>query len=152
VGIALGLRIQGRPNRVFCLVGDGECNEGSIWEAALVAAHLQLDNLICIIDDNHSSLLPMHSLEKKWCAFRWDVSLAMGHSADSLGYALEDIPTPPLSHPPLVAGARPWPQWPVCIIAETTKGKSVARMENNPQWHHRVPTDEEYVAIMKEIA
>lgn len=139
VGIALGLRMRGMPNRVFCLVGDGECNEGSVWEAALLASHLRLSNLCCIVDDNKSSLVNLEPLAEKWLAFGWPAEWAGGHSRESLIRAL--------SRPRRRAsqgGDRPQ-----CVIAETVKGKGVPMMEKDPgQWHHRIPNGDEYRHII----
>ena len=138
VGIALGSKIQKISNRIFCLVGDGECNEGTIWEAALLASHHQLSNLCCIIDFNHSTdrALKLGDLSEKFKSFGWVVVTIPGHDHIAIEKALSNFHK----------------QKPLLIIAETTKGNGVKRMENEPAWHHRTPNAEEIKSIMEELA
>jgi transketolase len=138
VGIALGSKIRQFENRIFCLVGDGECNEGTIWESALLAAHHQLSNLCCIVDYNHSTdrALELGDLEGKFMSFGWDVLTINGHDHEEIYRAL----THRHQNRPLV------------IIAETTKGSGVRRMENEPAWHHRSPNAEELKSIIEELS
>ncbi len=140
-GIALGLRIQGKNNRVFTLLGDGECNEGTIWETALVAARQKLGNLVAIVDFNGSAaqILPVDPLADKWRAFGWQVFEVDGHDEEqlarvfsSLNYVLEGIPT--------------------VIIAHTVKGKGVTFIEGHGKWHHRIPNKEELQQIYAELS
>lgn len=138
VGIALGLRIRKVNRRVFVLVGDGECNEGSIWESALLAAHHKLSNLTCIVDYNHSTdrALLLGDIAAKFNTFGWSATNINGHNHD----AIYDALTKPGSDQPYV------------IVAETVKGFGCEQMENNPAWHHRVPTRDELSAILRELS
>lgn len=138
VGMAMCLRWRGINRRVFVLMGDGECNEGAVWEAALLAAHQRLDSVTCIVDHNHSTDLKVGvgDLTAKFRAFGWQARETDGHCHSSLQRLL----------------ARPGFYMPTAIIAHTTKGHGVERMEGNPEWHHKVPTAEEYEEIMEELA
>ena len=139
IGMALGMRIRKANQRVFVLVGDGECNEGSVWEAALLATHHNLSNLTCIVDYNHSTdrALALGDVADKFLEFGWFPVEVNGHNHDDIyegiDYATEDRCRPGV------------------IVAETTKGKGCKRMENNPAWHHRVPTQEELAEILEEL-
>ena len=134
VGMAMASKIKGDSSHIYCLVGDGECNEGSIWESALIASHHGLSNLTCIIDYNHSTdrALSLDNLACKFSSFGWRVFTANGHSHKELKRVL----SPCVQEKPIV------------IIANTIKGNGVAVMENNPEWHHRVPTEEELAHIL----
>ena len=138
VGMALGMRIRRVKNRVFALVGDQECNEGSIWESALLASHHQLSNLTCIVDYNHSTdrSLLLGDLNTKFEAFGWKTLRINGHDHDEIYASL----------------TQPRINRPLAIVAETIKGYGCKQMENNPAWHHRSPTKEELPAIMEELA
>jgi transketolase len=138
VGVALGLRIRDINRRVYVLVGDAECNEGSIWEAALLAAHHKLANLTCIVDHNHSTdrALGLGNLANKWEAFGWTASTINGHDHQQIHDALKHSS----------------PDRPTVIVAETIKGFGCKQMENNPAWHHRSPTKEELPLILEELA
>ena len=137
VGIALGSKIQHIGNRIFCLIGDGECNEGTIWESALLAAHHQLSNLCCIVDFNHSTdrALRLGDLAAKFESFGWVVIVISGHDHEAIRQALNNIQK----------------EKPLMIIAETTKGHGIKRMENEPAWHHRSPDAEELKSIIEEL-
>ncbi len=141
VGIALGLRIRGMNNRVFCLLGDGECHEGTVWEAANVANNLCLGNLCAIVDWNGSAaqLMPLDDLPAKWRAFGWKAVEVDGHSDESLADAFGQFD-------PNSTGR------PFVVVATTTKGKGVSFVEGHGAWHHRVPNDDEILRIMKELA
>lgn len=141
VGIALGLRIQGRRNRVFVLCGDGECNEGTIWESALVAANLRLGNLCCIVDLNGSAqqILPVQPLADKFRAFGWRADEIDGHDLASIRAGLDRLEFD------LEAA-------PQAIVAHTLKGKGVPLLEGHGIWHHRIPNDAEYRQIMEALA
>ena len=133
LGIALGLKMLNKPNKVIVLIGDGESNEGTIWESALVAANYKLGNLCVIADHNGSAdlILPITNPEEKWSAFGWNVYSIDGHDMNQFGMALEKIDFKHGS-PPNV------------IVAHTKKGKGVPFMEDNfGYWHSRVPTEEE---------
>jgi transketolase len=141
VGIALGLRIQGRNNRVFALLGDGECHEGTIWESANVANNLQLGNLCAIVDWNGSAaqLMPRDDLPAKWRAFGWEVQVIDGHSPDELTKAFSSLTFSERATPKVV-------------IARNTKGKGVSFVEGHGKWHHRVPDEQEMAGIREELA
>jgi transketolase len=135
VGIAMALKIQKNPARVFCLVGDGELNEGSMWESFLLAAHHHLSNLTCIVDYNHSTdrAVDISDLSAKLRAFNWETLEVNGHSHDALRLALQTKSE----------------NQPVAIIANTIKGNGCARMENNPEWHHKSPNEEQLKEILE---
>lgn len=137
VGIALALRIKQSERLVYCLVGDGECNEGSIWEACLLASHHQLNSLCCIVDCNRSTdrALPMEKLDDKFRSMGFDTVVVDGHDQEALAYAL---------------GSGPWKK-PHAVIAHTVKGKGCAAMENNPAWHHRSPSPDELESLIAEL-
>jgi transketolase len=143
-GMALALKRQGKPGRVFCLMSDGECDEGSNWEAILFAPHHKLDNLTVIVDYNHiqslgatKDILDLEPFEGKWKAFNWGVRTVDGHDVPGLLATLGELPLKP--------GA------PTCIIANTIKGKGVSFMENTVLWHYRCPTDDDLAKAKKEL-
>jgi len=138
VGIALGSKIRKLKNRIFCLIGDGECNEGTVWESTLLAAHHQLSNLCCIVDFNHSTdrALKLGDLEQKFKSFDWDVLVISGHDHEKIYRAL----------------TAPHPNKPLVVIADTIKGCGVKCMENEPAWHHRAPNSEELKNILEELS
>lgn len=141
VGTALALkRKKNYTSRVFVLIGDGESNEGQIWEAAMAAAHFKLDNLVVIVDKNQlqydgstAEVLNMFDMQKKWEAFGFDALQINGHSAEALISAFSTRTDKPLA-----------------IIAETIKGKGVSFMENNPVWHNNRLTQAEYEQALAE--
>ncbi|MCL4367011.1 transketolase [Patescibacteria group bacterium] len=137
VGMALGLKILGNRSKVFCLVGDGECNEGSIWESILIAAHHQLDNLACIVDYNHSTdrALQLGNLKQKFNSFGWETVRINGHNHQEIYQALKQKTD----------------KKPYCVIAQTIKGYGCKLMENNPAWHHKAPNEEEFKEIMEQL-
>jgi transketolase len=141
-GMALAAKINKDKHNIYVLMSDGECDEGSNWEAALFAPHHKLDNLVVIIDRN--KLQSIHSTEDtlglepfvdKWRAFGWNVVDVDGHDFEQLINAFNSKIT----------------SKPLCIVANTTKGKGISFMENNTLWHYRSPQDEEYEAAMKEL-
>jgi transketolase len=138
VGMAMALKINQQSGRIFCLVGDGECNEGAIWEAALLAAHHKLQNLFCIVDFNHSTdrALELGDLSGKFSAFGWDVIQIDGHNHVEILNALQ----------------KKSQEKPVAIIAETIKGKGVKMMEGDPSWHHRSPTEADLKTIFEDLS
>jgi len=138
VGMALGSKIRHIDNRIFCLIGDGESNEGTIWESALIAAHHKLSNLCCIVDYNHSTdrALTVGDLVDKFRSFGWDATQIQGHDHDQIYRAL--------IHRDKIR--------PTVVVAETTKGKGIKQMENEPAWHHRAPSDDELNNMLKELA
>lgn len=133
VGMALAKRITGQDGRIVVLIGDGEANEGTVWESALLAGHHALENLVCIVDHNHSTdrALMVDSLAAKFAAFGWNAVEIDGHDHPSILQALTLAPT----------GA------PTVVIAETIKGRGIAQMENNPAWHHASPTAADLVEM-----
>ncbi len=144
VGAALGARMRGETWRVFVLTGDGELQEGSNWEAAMTAQHYGLENLVVIVDRNRiqqgdftEKTLKMEPLADRWRAFGFAVVEADGHDCK----ALRDR----LSRVPFEAGK------PSCLIANTVKGKGVSFAENQPAWHHGVPTREHLAAAASEL-
>ncbi|HVM62640.1 MAG TPA: transketolase [Verrucomicrobiae bacterium] len=143
VGMALAGKMDGAPYRVFTLMGDGELAEGSNWEAAMAAAHYDLDNLTAIIDHNTLQITgptrdvcSNEPLDEKWRAFGWTVATVNGHDFAALTEALSK---------PAEPGK------PTCIIANTVKGRGVSFIENTTQWHHRVPTESEFQQAMREL-
>tara|TARA_B100001059_G_scaffold189256_1_gene191897 strand:- start:24496 stop:25176 length:681 start_codon:yes stop_codon:yes gene_type:complete len=140
VGCALGLRIQNMKNRVFVLLGDGECHEGTIWEAANVAANQHLGNLVAIVDWNKSGsqLMPIDDLPSRWASFGWDVHQVDGHQRDAISDVFSCLQYASTGCPSV-------------IIANTIKGKGVSFLEGHGIWHHRVPSDAEYQKIMAEL-
>jgi transketolase len=139
VGIAMGAKIQGKDLRVYTVVGDGECNEGTIWESALLAAHHQLDNLCCIVDYNHSTdrALGVGNLVEKFHSFGWNAIEINGHDHALLYTHLSQVPQKT--------------GMPTVLVAETIKGYGIPSMENQPAWHHKSPSTEEITGIIKEI-
>ena len=144
VGMAKALKLANNPARVFVLMSDGECDEGSVWEAALFAQHHQLDNLVAIIDYNKiqslasvAETLRLEPLRAKWEAFNWSVREADGHDHKALIQALADLPA--------VQGK------PTVVIAHTVKGKGVSFMENTVLWHYRTARGDEYECALREL-
>lgn len=145
VGMALGLKMDGRDARVYVLLGDGELNEGQVWEAALAAAKFGLDHLLAIVDYNNlqldgrcSEVMPIEPLADKWRAFNWAVFEVDGHSMRQIVETIEATQA--------VAGR------PSVIIAHTVKGKGVSFMEDQCDWHGRAPNDAEFERAMAELA
>jgi len=138
VGMAMGLQMLGINRRIFVLMGDEECHEGSVWEAALLAAALQLTSVTVIVDDNQSSArsVGVGDLAAKFGAFDWQAIHVDGHDHETLVRAL----------------AHSHPRRPTAVIAHTVKGNGCKRMEGNPAWHHRVPTETELAEILEELA
>jgi len=131
VGLAMAKKIKGENGRVFCLIGDGECNEGTVWESAMIAAHHKLDNLTVIIDQNHSSdrALDNKSLYEKFWAFGWNAGTPnSGHDQDSLELWLSST-----------AGDGK----PVMLLCNTIKANGVPFMQS-PEWHNKKITQQDY--------
>lgn len=144
-GTALAAKMDNLSYRVFTLLGDGELPEGSNWEAALSAAHYKLDNLCAIIDLNGlqisgptKDVCNTEPLDKKFESFGWAVRHVDGHDLQALKDTFEALPFEK--------------DKPSVIIAHTTKGKGVSFMENEPKWHHGVPTKEQYQIAMEELS
>jgi len=143
-GMAYAAKIDQKSFRVFVLLSDGECDEGSNWEAILFAAHHHLGNLVAIVDYNKlqslgppSETLGLEPFGAKWRAFGWQVKEVDGHDHEQLIASL-DIPVE-CGYPP------------TCVIAHTTKGKGISFMENTVLWHYRSPQGEEFEAAMAEL-
>lgn len=137
VGMALGEKIKGTNNKVFVIIGDGESNEGTIWESALLAPNHKLNNLYCIMDYNHSNdrALKIDNILEKFKSFNWYCIEVDGHNQEEILSALTTESDKP-----------------IFILANTIKGKGCKIMENNPEWHHKSPNDEEYNNIIKELS
>lgn len=141
VGIALGLKIKKKHNEVYVLLGDGECQEGTIWEAANIATNRKLNNLCAIVDWNGSAaqLMPIDDLPGKWKAFGWEVYEIDGHSEVDLDRVFKEIKLSKNDKPKV-------------IVAKTIKGKGVTFTEGHGAWHHKVPSDEEMDLIIQELS
>lgn len=143
-GMAFGAKMDALKHRVFVLLSDGECDEGSTWEAILFASHHKLHNLIAIVDYNKiQSLAPvaetlaLEPFAQKWRSFGWTVREVDGHNHDQLEEALTSVPFER--------------EKPSCILAHTIKGKGVSFMENSVLWHYRTARGAEFDAAMKEL-
>ena len=144
VGMALAAKKDGRANRIFTIMGDGELAEGSIWEASASAAHYKLDNLVAIIDRNSlqisgrtEDVMAMEPLEDKFRAFGYAVRPVDGNDVS----ALVDL----FSQLPFEAGK------PNLVLAHTTKGKGISFIEDKAPWHHKVPTETEFQIALREL-
>ena len=144
IGTALAARIDGRRSRTYVLLGDGECDEGQIWEAAMSAAHYGLDNLVAIVDRNGIQndrwtyqVMELEPLPAKWRAFGWHTLEIDGHETSQIIDALDE--------------AANTAEKPTAIIAKTVKGKGVSFMENNPAFHGKAPNDEQLAIALEEI-
>ncbi len=144
-GMAMAAKLDERDNKVFVLLSDGECDEGSNWEAILFASHHKLDNLVAIIDYNKlqslatvKTTLNLEPFATKWRAFGWQVVEADGHNHEDLIAKLSSLPAKKNK--------------PTVVIAHTTKGKGVSFMENQVLWHYRTARGEEYDAALRELS
>jgi transketolase len=143
LGIAHGLKLRGKTNRVFTLMGDGETQEGSVWEAAMMAPRLGLDNLVAVIDFNNlqgygrpTEIMHFEPLDKKWQAFGWCAITADGHDFEELRKAFlfaRDCNVP------------------CVVILKTVKGKGISFMENELKWHYYIVTDERLKRALEEL-
>ena len=145
-GMALGAKMDGETWRTWVVLGDGECDEGSVWEAALQAAQFGLDRLCAIVDYNHmqslftvEETLKLEPFEQKWKDFGWNAESVDGHDVRALRAACDRAKANAGSGKPSV------------ILAHTVKGKGVSFMENDILWHYRTPQGEEYEAALKEL-
>ena len=144
LGIALASKIDRKKNRVYCLMGDGEIQEGNIWEAAMAAAHFKLDNLCGIVDYNRfqidgrvEEVMNLEPLVNKWESFGWHVIQSDGHNIEELLEAFQKAKTVKLK--------------PAVIIAHTVKGKGISFMEHVVDFHGRAPTEKETEVALKEL-
>lgn len=144
VGMALSAGILQRNHRVFALLSDGECNEGSVWEAAMFASARNLENLVAIVDFNKwqatgrsCETMNLEPLAEKWETFGWSAYETDGHDMASLVKQLGSVPD---------GSGKP-----VAVIAHTVKGKGVSFMEDDNNWHYRIPTEKEVTLAKKEL-
>ncbi len=143
-GMALAAKRDGKAWRVFCMLSDGECDEGSTWEPILFAPQHRLDNLVAIVDYNKiqslgtvKEVIDLDPFAAKWQAFGWSVREVDGHNLEQIEQALRQVP--------YEVGR------PSCLIAHTVKGKGVSFMENKLLWHYRIPQGDEYRAALSEL-
>ena len=144
VGMAIAGKLQGKDYRVYTLLGDGEIQEGQVWEAAMLAGHKKLDNLVVIVDNNNlqidgaiDEVNSPYPIDKKFEAFNFHVINIDGNDFDQIDAAFKEAKT--------VKGC------PTAIIAKTIKGKDVSFMENQAGWHGKAPNDEEYAVAMADL-
>lgn len=143
IGVALAAKKRSNSHRVFVIMGDGECNEGAVWEAAMAAAHFKLDNIIAIVDRNrlqqtgaNADIMSVGDVASKWRSFGWDVVELDGHDVPALLDAFQS---------PREAGK------PFVIVAHTIKGKGFSFAENNNDWHHAMMTKSQYDSAVLEL-
>lgn len=144
VGMALASRRKGINNRIFVMISDGECDEGSTWEAALLAGHHKLDNLVVIVDHNKwqsfgrvEDILNLEPFSKKWEAFGWEVTEINGHDFSEMDKVFSKLPIQKNK--------------PSVVIAHTIKGKGVSLLENKNEWHYKTPSEKELQVAEKEL-
>ncbi|MBM7654497.1 transketolase [Neobacillus cucumis] len=145
VGMALGGKRDSKTYRVFAMLGDGECQEGQIWEAAQSAVKYQLDNLVVFVDDNGlqidgttEEIMPNQDLEKKFAAFGFETKRINGHSMEEIVETLDGIREAKNGKPK-------------CIVLNTVKGKGVSFMEHSVTWHGVAPNDGEFLKAVEEV-
>ena len=143
-GMAIAGKLDKKDYRVYCILGDGEIEEGQVWEAAMAAAHYKLDNLCVIVDNNNlqidgkiADVIDPYSIEEKFRSFGFQVININGHDIEEIIKAFEV--------------ARNVKNKPTCIIAKTIKGKGVSFMENKVEWHGKAPNKEQYEQAIKEL-
>jgi len=144
IGMALAGRIQKRFFRVFCLLSDGECNEGSVWESAMFAAGRKLDNVFAIVDFNKwqatgrsCEVMALEPLVEKWRSFGWSACEIDGHDMGALVKVLTNVPN---------GSGKP-----IAVIAHTVKGKGISFMEDDNNWHYRIPNEEDVRKAKEEL-
>jgi transketolase len=144
-GMAKGFKFQNLPNRVYTLLGDGEIQEGEVWEAMMFAAHYQLDNLCVFVDNNNlqidgeiSKVMSPYPIDEKLKAFGFQVEVIDGQDFDQIEQA--------------VAHAKATKGKPYAVVMKTIKGKDVSYMENQAAWHGKAPNDAEYEQAMAELS
>ena len=140
-GMALSYKLKSKKNRIYVLLGDGECHEGSIWEAVMFAGFRKLDNLVAIIDKNNlgatdftKNYLSIDPIEDKFKSFGWETKLVNGHNINQIYNSLKYKKI----------------NKPLCIVANTVKGKGLQYMENSKNWHHQMPNKEQ-IELTKNI-
>lgn len=143
-GLALAKRLDGNQKKVYVLLGDGELQEGQIWEAAMTAAHYKLNSVIALIDNNglqidgtNQAVMAVEDLGEKFAAFNWHVLKADGHDLDSLTQAIQQ--------------AKAYEQGPTVIVCNTIKGKGISFMENQVGWHGKAPSADEAQQAIAEL-
>ena len=144
VGMALGAKMDNKDLRVYTLLGDGEIEEGQVWEAAMFAGHRKLDNLVVIVDNNNlqidgpiTEVCSPYPIDKKFEAFNFHVINIDAHNFDEIRAAFKE--------------AKETKGMPTCIVMHSVKGKGVSFMENNCDWHGKAPNDEEYAVAMADL-
>jgi transketolase len=144
VGMAQGLKLKGKKTKVFVIIGDGEMQEGLIWETALYAPNVRLGNLVAIIDNNQfqscgsiDQITPVRPIADKWRAFGWQTLEMNGHDMNEIVNKLEM--------------ACMYKELPTLIVAHTIKGKGISFMENNNDWHCKKPTEKQYYLALHEL-
>ncbi len=144
VGMALGGKISNKTYTVYTVLGDGEIQEGQVWEAAMSAAHYKLDNLIAIVDNNNlqidgkvSDVMSVYPITDKFRAFGWNVTTCDAHNFDSIDEAFEKTKE---------KNGKPW-----VIVQKSIKGKGVSFMEDNASWHGSAPNEEQYLIAMNDL-
>ena len=144
VGMALAAKMDNKDYRVYCLCGDGEIQEGQIWEAAMFAGHRELDNLVVIVDNNGlqidgnvADVCSPYPIDKKFEAFNFHTININGNDMDEIAAAMKE--------------ARETKGQPTAIVMKTVKGKGVSFMENNAGWHGKAPNDDEYATAMADL-
>ncbi len=143
IGLAISYKKKNNTSKIYIILGDGECNEGSVWEAAMSAPKFKLDNIIVIIDKNNfqqtgsnNEIMDLRNIKDKWLSFGWDVDTINGHSISEIKKYFDNIKMN---------------QKPKALIANTIKGKGFSFSENNNDWHHSIMTKSIYEKALKEI-
>ena len=143
-GMAMGLKMDKKDNRVYCLLGDGEIQEGEVWEAAMAAGHYKLDNLVAFVDNNGlqidgnvKDVMSVYPIDEKFKSFGWNVVTIDGHNFEEILTQLEEATK--------VKGK------PTMIIAKTIKGKGISYMENLAGWHGKAPSMEQFKIALKDL-
>lgn len=144
IGMALGGKLSGKNFTVYAALGDGEIQEGQVWEAAMAAAHYKLDNLVAVVDNNNlqidgkvSDVMSVYPIIDKFAAFGWNVATCDAHDFDSIDAAFEQTKE---------KNGKPW-----VIVQKSVKGKGVSFMEDNAAWHGTAPNDEQYAQAMADL-
>lgn len=144
VGMAIGAKLSNADYTVYTVLGDGEIQEGQVWEAAMSAAHYKLDNLVAVVDNNNlqidgkvSDVMSVYPIDEKFASFGWNVATCDGHDFDSIHAAFEKTKE---------KNGKPW-----VIIQTSVKGKGVSFMENQASWHGTAPNDEQYAQAMADL-